>query len=133
MADATEDQVRIIRVLIPDTEAVFGADENATMFSDEELKDFFTAGRGSMLRAAGYANYAIATSEALISKVIKTQDLSTNGAQVAEALIKKGNALFDQADKEDAADAQGYFEIVDYREGWGYDRAELTEWGRSPF
>ena len=127
MAAATLDELRIIRTLIPDTEAVFGAADNETMFSDTERQDFFTAGRGSTLRAAGYANYAIATSEALISKKIKTQDLQTDGPAVAAALMLKGDALFKRADKDDAKDAIDFFQIVDYQDGWA-TRAELTEY-----
>lgn len=127
---ATLDEIRIIRTLIPDTEAVFGAAENATMFSDAELQDFFTAGRLSVLRAAGYANYAIATSEALISKKIKTQDLQTDGPAVATALMLKADALFKRADKDDEAngDNGSFFQIVNFEDGWPVGAPELTEW-----
>jgi hypothetical protein len=118
---ATVDEIRIIRTLIPDTEAVFGPTDNATMFTDTEIADFFTAGRDSVLRAAGLANYAIATSEALISKKIKTQDLQTDGPAVADSLIKKGDALLKQADTADSWDG---FQIV--YPVWGAT-PELTE------
>lgn len=129
MAEATADDIRIIRTLIPDTEAVFGEAGDQTMFSDDEITDFYTVGRGSALRAAGYANYAIATSEALISKKIQTQDLKTDGPAVADSLIKKADALFARADKDDEAGAVEFFQIVDFQAGWGLDRPELTEYG----
>ena len=124
---ATADQIRIIRNAIPDTEEVFGPSENETMFSDDELQDFFTLGSSSTLRAIAHASMAIGSSEALISKIIRTQDLQTNGAQLAESFYKRADRLFDQADKEDEKLNSEFFEIIDYRQGWRTDRPELTE------
>lgn len=114
--------VAVIRALIPDTEEVF---EGTTLFTDEEIGHYYTAGRGSALRAAGLAQIAIGNSEAMISKVIKTQDLSTNGAAVADAFRKSGETLLKRADDEDIADGGFYSNIVDY--GWPVV-PELTEW-----
>lgn len=125
---ATADERISIRTLIPDNEAVFGPGEDETLFSDTEIDAFFVAGRNSVLRAAGLANLAIATSEALISKKIRTQDLQTDGAAVADALIKKSKALFDLADQADAASAIEYFDIINFGEGWSTYPPELTEW-----
>lgn len=127
--DFTTDDIRVTRTLIPDTEAVFGVSEDETMFSDTEIADFLTAGRGSTLRAAALANYAIASSEALISKKIGTQDLQTDGAAVADSLIKKGDALIKMAATTDAAANADFFQIIDYGEGWYLERPELTEYG----
>jgi hypothetical protein len=123
MVAMTPDDVRQVRTMIPDTEAVF---DGQTMFTDQEIKDYIAVGNGSVLRAAGYANLAIATSEALISKKIRTQDLQTDGAALANALINKANALFARADKEDAAVDGSYYQIVNY--GWGTYPPELTEY-----
>lgn len=117
-----------VRTLIPDTEEIFGENNDETMFSDTEINAFLVAGGNSVLRAAGLANLAIATSEALISKVIRTQDLQTNGALVADALIKKAKTLFDLADSQDAAGNTDYFDIINFREGWTNFPPELTEW-----
>lgn len=121
----TPDSVRQTRTMIPDTEAVF---DGETMFTDDEIEDFLAVGGGSVLRAAGYANLAIATSETLISKKIRTQDLQTDGPSVANALINKANALFIRADKEDSQAEQNYFDIIDFRESW-LTRPELTSYG----
>lgn len=123
MATPTE----IVRVLIPDTEAVFGDSKNETLFSDDEIAMFLLAGSSSVLRAAGLACLAIGTSEALISKKIRTQDLQTDGPAVAESMRAKAALLFARADKEDDAANIGYFEIIDFGEGWG-NPPELTEW-----
>jgi hypothetical protein len=120
----TADEIRVVRTLIPDTDAVFGAAHNEYLFTDGQITDFLTVGAGSPIRAAAYANYAIATSEVLISKVITTQDLQTNGASVANSLINKANGLFQQADKIDAGQMNEFFDIVFPSRG-GY-RPELT-------
>lgn len=114
--------IAIIRTLIPDTEAVF---DGTTLFTDTEIGHYYTAGRGSIPRAAAFAMLAIANSEAIISKVIRTQDLQTDGAKLAEAMRKNAEALFARADKEDELDNGFYFNIVDY--GFGQTRPELTE------
>lgn len=98
-----------LRVLIPDGEQIY---DGEYLFSDEDLTILVEAARGSVLRAAGYAKIAIGDSEALISKVIQTQDLRTNGAAVAEAFRKSGEALLKRADQEDELDNGFYFNIV---------------------
>jgi len=124
MADAVE----IVRTLIPDTEAVFGDSGDETLFTNDEINNFLVAGGNSVLRAAGLACLAIGTSEALISKKIRTQDLQTDGPAVADAMVKKSALLFARADAEEAKADEGYFDIVDYGEGWGPYPPELTEW-----
>lgn len=119
--------VEQVRVLIPDTEAVF---DGATLFTDTEIETYLAIAGGSALRAASYAILAIANSEAMISKVIKTQDLSTNGAAVADALRLTAKQLADRADKEETLADGFYLDIVDY--GWGVNRPELTEWNWWP-
>lgn len=114
-----------MRVLIPDNEMVY---DGNYLFDEADLNAYIDVANGNVLRAAGYAIMAIATSEALISKVIKTQDLSTNGAAVAEALRKNAERLFDRADKEDDAKDAFYFDIVDY--GYPWSRPELTEFSK---
>lgn len=113
-----------VRLLIPDTEAVFDGD---TLFSDEDITNYLAIANGNVLRAAGFAMVAIANSEAMISKVITTQDLSTDGAKVSEQFRKSAEVLFKRADQIDSQES-GFFTIVDYYgDGWG-DHAELTEW-----
>lgn len=81
----------------------------------------------SIRRAAASALDAIATSETLVSKVIRTQDLSTDGAKVGSELRAQAKALRDQAQAdEDAsydADSIGVLEFNPYPPGG----PELTE------
>lgn len=121
--------IELVRVLIPDTDAVFGAAKDEYLFADEELAKFLEVTGGSVLRAAGYAMIAVGNSEALISKVIKTQDLSTDGSKLQNQWRESGLAMFDRADKEDAANAMDFFDIIDFGEGWSMERPELTEYG----
>ena len=118
-------EIEKMRVLIPDNEQVFDGDY---LFADADLETYIEVAGGNVLRAAGFAIMAIAASEAMISKVIKTQDLSTNGAQVAEALRKNAEALFKRADEEDSAADAFYMDIIDY--GYPWTRPELTEFAR---
>lgn len=122
---AYEESYDVLRTLIPDDAQVFGEQENEYMFADVQLEHFLGVGKGNVLRAAAYANYAIASSEAMISKVIGTQDLRTDGAKVAEALIAKGDALMKQADREAEEESFAYFSIIDFPVS--NRRPELTE------
>lgn len=67
--------------------------------------------RAAITRAAADALDTIATSEALISKVIRTQDLQTNGAQLAQALHAQATSLRTQArelDADEPVDGDGF-------------------------
>lgn len=75
--------------------------------------------RGPILRAAADALDAIATSEALVSKVMQTGDgLQTDGAKVANSLRTRADSLRRQADREDGLDpvgpADAYFGVAPY-------------------
>ncbi|OIH86018.1 hypothetical protein BLJ79_04275 [Arthrobacter sp. UCD-GKA] len=67
--------------------------------------------RPGIWRAAADALDAIATSEVLTSKKIRTQDLSTDGPAVAAELRKQAAALRGKADQAEAAD-DSFFEII---------------------
>lgn len=127
MADAKN----LVRTLIPDTDKVFGDAGDEYLFADEQIDNFLTIAGGSVLRAAGLAMIAVGNSEALISKVIKTQDLQTDGSKLQDKWREAGETLLARADKEDEQGALDFFEIIDYQEGWTTDRAELTEYGFS--
>ena len=119
----------IVRSLIPDTDQVFGDNGDQYIFEDDQIDNFLIAGGGNVLRAAALASMAVGSSEAIISKIIRTQDLQTNGAQLQESFTNKAKVLFARADAEDAKEGLDYFEIIDYREGWRTYPTELTEYG----
>lgn len=120
---STATPVGVVRLLIPDK------DTAAPVFTDAEIAAFLTLD-GSVRLAAALALDVIASDEAMISKVIKTQDLGTNGPAVAAELRARAEMLRAQ---EDAAieRASGGITIVNF-DRWYYP-AELTEqldtWG----
>lgn len=91
-----------VRLLINDTTM-------SPVFSDAELNAFLTLEGEVVKRAAALALETIAGDEALTSKVIRTQDLTTDGAKVAAQLLAQAKTWRDQA----ADDEDGYFEVVD--------------------
>lgn len=117
----------LVRTLIPDTEPVFGDAKDEYLFPDEQIENLLEIAGGNVLRAAGLAMIAVGNSEALISKVIKTQDLATDGSKLQDKWRESGEALLTRADKEDEGKALDYFEIIDFQEGWLAERPELTE------
>lgn len=68
----------------------------------------------ALKRAAADALDAIATSEALVSKVIRTQDLQTDGPKTAAALRAHAQALRAQATEAEADDDGGTFEVAEF-------------------
>jgi hypothetical protein len=93
----------LVRLMINDTET------GDPVFSDGDLQALLAAEDGVVKLAAAQALDIIADDEALTSKVIRTQDLSTDGAKLADSLRKRATALRDQV----AAADDGFFEIVD--------------------
>jgi hypothetical protein len=78
------------RLLINDT------DEDP-VFSDEEIDVFLALEGGSVKLAAAQALDTIADDEALTSKAIRSQDLSTNGPSVAAGLRARAKELRTQS------------------------------------
>lgn len=101
----TEDRGKV-RLLIPDNKA------NAWVFADVEI-DTFLAMESGIKRAAALALETIASDEALVLKVIKILDVQTDGAKLADALLKRAKTLRDQADKEENDAAGDGFEVVE--------------------
>lgn len=78
-------------------------------------------------RSAADVLDATATSEVLLSKKIRTQDLTTDGPAVAAELRKQAQVLRDKADKQDEIDGTGadsLFAFVPFEDHYG---AELEE------
>lgn len=108
--------IQLVRYLIPDVEQVDWEDTGTSsyLFEDEHLSAFLQVNNGNVKRAAADAVDALATSEALISKVIKTEDLQTDGAKVATALLARARQLRDSAQAEEDKPVD-IFEIVPFR------------------
>lgn len=103
-----------VRLLIADV------NEANLVLDDAQITGYLSLNAGDVRLAAADALDAIASSEALISKVIRTQDLSTDGSKTAAALREHATRLRQQA--ADASDDDFAFDVV-YP---GQRRPELT-------
>lgn len=107
-----------IRLLIPDVDQLGDPADStvapAYIFNDSQVQAFATLYSNNVKRAAAQAKLVLATSEALISKVIKTDDLQTDGAKLGAELRAQAAELRAQADQDDFADAFDAFEVVDF-------------------
>ena len=112
-----------VRALIADT------DPTRQILDDDAVEAYLTVEGWDALLAAAAALEAIAVSEVLVGKKIRTQDLQTDGAKVADALRKHADRLRAQADRADE-DSWGGFDVIPTIPG--RHRPELTEhtvWG----
>lgn len=119
MADDYSSSAAQVRLLINDD------DKTREVFTDNAIAGFLALESGSVKRAAAQALDVIADDEALTSKVIRTQDLTTDGAKVADSLRKRAASLRAQADDVDAAADEGFFQIIPMVGTTSYP--ELTE------
>lgn len=114
-----------VRLLIPDT------DPDNHLLEDAEITALLALEASDVRRAAATALELIASSEALVSKKIRTQDLSTDGPAVARELRERAAQLRVQAD-EATLNADGDevgLEIVDFNQFAGYTAdTELAEY-----
>jgi Arc/MetJ family transcription regulator len=101
--DLTTDVGRT-RLLIPDRIP------DEAIFSDEELSTFLAL-EGGPKRAAALALETIAADEALVQKVIRTLDISTDGSKTAAALMARAESLREQAATEEGQ-STGAFDWV---------------------
>lgn len=106
-----------VRSLVPDVEPLEDpADLSRTpeyIFNDKMLQAYVSLARGNVYRAAAIAVNTLATTEALVLKVLKSDDRQTDGAKLADALGRRAQWLDEQADAEDQ-DVYGGFDIAPY-------------------
>ena len=97
-----------VRLLITDTSNV----EADRLFTDGQLEAFLTMRGENVNRAAASALLVMAASEALVSKKIRTQDLSTDGPAVAAELRALAATLEQAAAAADAGSP--FFDVIGY-------------------
>lgn len=103
--DPTTD-IGLVRLLCTDV------DTAAPLFTDAQIQAFLTL-EGSARLAAAVALETIASSEALVSKKIRTADgLSTDGPAVAAELRARAKGLREQAAAAGEGGGDGAFEIA---------------------
>lgn len=107
MADQTPED--LVRFLVNDPKL----EDGTPVFSDDEISGYLQLEGGNVKRAAAQAIDTIADNEVLASKVLRTQDVQTDGAKIADALRKRATALREQADRDDELSDDGaFFEII---------------------
>lgn len=89
-----------VRLFIPDNKAA------SYIFEDDEI-EVFLAMESGIKRATAMALETIASNEALVLKVIRLLDVSTDGAKVSDALLKRAALLRSQAEDDDQAGGGG--------------------------
>lgn len=115
---ATAEQLSQVRALISDTTQ---EDYDSTgvlryILSDDTLNAMIDLRDGGVYGASADALRAMAANEIIIGKVIRTQDLQTNGAQVGDALrlLAREYDKRQNDDDDNAALNEFAFEIVNF-------------------
>jgi hypothetical protein len=111
--------VGTVRGLIPDIrKLVDPADPLAPaayLFEDDHLQMFLTVNGDRVLLAAAQALMALAANEALVSKKIRTEDLSTDGPAVSAELRRLADSYrLQQLQADNAAGINEAFTVVDF-------------------
>lgn len=101
------DAIGKVRMLIPDR-----VEEHA-VFSDEEIQAYLDMNDSDIRRATAQALETIASDEVMTLKVLTTLDISTNGASVSDALLRRAEGLRLQADDADAGEEGGSFDYAE--------------------
>lgn len=96
-------------MLIPDR------DNTAPFYTDVEVEAFLSLEGGNVRRATALALETMASDQVMVLKVIRTMDLSTDGAKTAAEMRARATGLRKQAD-----DAETY------EEGGAFDWAEMV-------
>jgi hypothetical protein len=112
-----------VRLLIPDTEQLLDPsgthDHGEYIFSDAQVQAFVALYSGNVKRAAAQAKLVLATSEALINKVIRTSDYNTDGAKLGAELREQAKQLQEEADKDDLIESyDSSFTVVPLKTKW---------------
>lgn len=107
-----------VRLLIPDVEQLGNlADPTAAaayLFNDSQIQALLSLYSNNVKRAAAQAKLVLATSEALINKVIRTADYTTDGAKLGAELRAQAAELKSEAEKDEAEDSYEEIAIVSF-------------------
>ena len=87
-------------------------DPDSPVLSEEQYNKLLALYKGDTRRSAARALRIMAASEVLISKVIKTQDLSTDGRAVSAELRALAEQLDAEAEAEDVAAGGSYASYI---------------------
>ncbi len=114
-----------VRLLISDTAV---SDPTLQLFTDAEI-DVFLALHANVKRAAALALDTIAANLAMVMRVMKSGQDSTDGKATAEALRAQAKALRAQADEDDDAAADdGGFSVINFNPNSGWQTTTPSYW-----
>jgi t-SNARE complex subunit (syntaxin) len=112
-----------VRLLIPDVEQLDNLNNSSTaveyLFSDSQIQALLSLYSDNVKRAAAQAKMILSTSEALINKVIRTTDYTTDGAKLGAELRAQAKALQDEANTDDLAESYETFIVTPPAVKWG--------------
>lgn len=112
----------MVRLLIPDL------DPTTPVFSDDQVNAFYLMEASNVRLAAAQALDTLASNEVMVSKVIRTLDLQTDGSKVSADLRARAASLREQAANYDADGNLFAMDVVDFQpETWWYNPDELAE------
>lgn len=95
-------------------------------FTNDEIKAFLLLEGGAVKLAAAQAIDTNADNEVLASKVLRTQDLQTDGAKVAQVLHERAQRLRTQHFNE--LEGDGAFDIVEAEPGIWPEHTNPPAW-----
>jgi hypothetical protein len=95
-----------VRLLIPDRT------DTGHLFEDAEIDAFLSMEANVVKLAAAAALETIASDNAMVLKVIRLLDLTTDGAKTSDALLKRAGLLREQAAAEDYTGGIDWAEMV---------------------
>ena len=111
-----------VRLLLNDVDAPW-------VFHDDEIEAFLDLEGGNVKLAAAQAIDTNADNQALAVKVLRSQDKSTDGAKLADALRARAAELRRQAAEAAESGEDFFFDIIDIPSSVV---PELTEWPYFP-
>ena len=94
-----------VRLMIPDNVVA------RYIFEDDEIDAFLTI-EGGIKKATALGLETLASNEALVLKVIRLMDLTTDGAKLSDALLRRAAKLREQAEADDTGAAFDWAELV---------------------
>jgi hypothetical protein len=107
-----------VRLLVPDVEQLSDtanpAADASFLFNDSQITALLSLYSNNIKRSAAQAKLILATSEALINKVIRTADYTTDGAKLGAELRAQAADLRAEADKDDSEDSYEEISIVSF-------------------
>jgi hypothetical protein len=96
------------------------------LFTDDQLTVFLNMNGDNIYRASAQALRVMAASEVMVSKVIRTQaGTSTDGAKVSAELRALAAEYDAQANAEDSAAVEGFFDVIPFGDP---GKPEGAEW-----